>query len=215
MSWVDLLALTITLWSAVRGYLCGVYETFLHLVGTGAALLAAVFLYKPLAVFANETWEVEGLFVVYFTQHAGDVPAITQSTRSIPVFPALVSSVIRFLMPEAVTTVITKDEALHYLAYVSMRLLAFVLFFIFLFVLIRYCFYYKQEPSQIHHFVLWQRLGGLFMGVMHGVVLAIITCIALEALVAFLYPGFLQVDCSNSYVSRFGAYAISWFSKSS
>lgn len=66
MSWVDLAALTVMLWSAVKGCLLGIRQMVVQLCGLIVALLTALFLQKPFSLYLNLEWQADAFFC-----HAG------------------------------------------------------------------------------------------------------------------------------------------------
>ncbi len=198
MTWIDLAALVIVFWGAVKGYIYGMYFMFLHLCGLAAALVCAIAMHRPLASFLVMEWRAESFFVGFFTKHVEHI-AETGFSRQGLRLPALTGQVMRALVPEAETLpVLSGEAAIGTLSRIIVRFLALTVFFLFLAMVLTLLLRitsYKKESRALPE---WQRFLGMAFGMLQGLTLAVLTGIALDTISLFFLTDFLKQDYSAS-----------------
>lgn len=202
MTWVDLGALTIVLWSGVKGYLCGVKSMVWHLCGLAAALLAASQLQKPFASYLNTHWQAGTFFVVLLTRN---VEGLLKTGVNIPgaviSLPPLVHKILMRLPGTPAATVIANSDNSHAVAAgLLVQLTALVIFLILLAAMVSLVLRITAQRSNEQPLPEWQRLLGLFAGKLHGTMLALVLCVVLDALTIILPSALLAEDLHSSYL---------------
>jgi uncharacterized membrane protein required for colicin V production len=206
MSWVDLAALTLVLWSAVKGYMSGVYQAFIHFCGLLTALAAAAILQKPLAFYLNGEWQVEAYFVEYLARNVNVLQKTSVSLQPGLDLPPLAGTVMLYLLPEStVLPVSTRETALTLFATMLVRFLAMTVFFFFLAAGLTYLLRLRQYGERHHKFQEWQKITGLLFGGAQGLLFSTVFCVLLDALSVISQLVFLQQDLSVAYLSRIAA----------
>lgn len=201
MTWVDVSALTIVLWGAVKGYLSGPWRMAMHLCGLAAALLTAWFLQKPFSVYLHTEWRVDELFVGLLTRNVERSlktgPGLTVSDLHLP---PLAGAVVERLAEEQPVLTVAGGSAATVIGGLLVQLAALGMMFLFAAVLInlwlriRYC---QPQNGTISE---WQRLLGLLAGTLYGIVLTLVLCVALDALTILVTSPLLEGDLRNSYL---------------
>jgi hypothetical protein len=111
MTWVDLAAVALILWSAVKGYLRGVGHMIMQLAGLMAAAVGALALRQPFAVYLQQEWRAVAVFVGYLTRRA-DAPLQTGGAGARDfALPALAGPLLRWLSGEPETLAVLGQEA--------------------------------------------------------------------------------------------------------
>lgn len=200
MSWVDLAALTLVLWSAAKGYIGGVYMSLLHLCTTTVALIAAVILQTPLAAYLENEWKIEEV-LGSFVANQVEVAVITFSKNvSYAPLPKLAAEVIYRTAPELTAVPVAGREiSTALLTQVVFRIFCVGTFFLLVAavatLLIRIG---QQEPRCA--VPEWQKMLGLVIGAFHGAILAAVICIALDAVSFMTIFRIFQQDLNSSYL---------------
>lgn len=206
MSWVDLAALTLVLWSAVKGYMSGVYQAVIHFCGLLTALAAAAMLQKPLALYLNGEWQVEAYFVEYLASNVNVLEKTSVSLQPGLDLPPLAGTVMLYLLPEStVLPVSTRETALILFAAMLVRLLAMTVFFFFLAAVLAYLLRLRQYGARHHQCKEWQKITGLLVGSALGLLFSTVFCVLLDAVSVVSQLIFIQQDLSVSYLSRIAA----------
>ncbi|MDW7650893.1 MAG: CvpA family protein [Bacillota bacterium] len=206
MSWVDLAALTLTLWSAAKGYVSGAYQALIHLFGVLTALVAAAFLQKPLTVYLNGEWQVREVFVGYLLQNVEPLQKTAGGAQQGIELPQLAGTVMRFLTPEAaIFPVSTQNPSYALVGEMLVKMLALFIFFLFIAMVLSFLLRIRQYSTSHKQIPEWQKLLGLVLGCVHGVFFSVILCVILDTISIVALSRFLQQDLSISYLSRIAA----------
>ncbi|MCR3920942.1 MAG: CvpA family protein [Firmicutes bacterium] len=210
MSWFDLAVLTLILWVAAQGYVSGVSRVCLHFCCTLFSVCFAYILYKPLTVFAQQEWQLEGFFVSWYTNRTPGVLATMSSESYFLPLPTIAAPALRLLMPEKATLPVmaSKEIVLSYLSVLTVRLLAVLIFAAFLLALSRLFIRLRYERGKGQPLLEWHRTLGMLVGGAHGVVLAFVACTAIDALTLLVNIGIFQSDFTNSYLARVTSYCL-------
>ncbi|MBS4023337.1 MAG: CvpA family protein [Dethiobacter sp.] len=200
MSWVDLAALVLILWCAVRGYLSGMWHAFLHLCAVVFSVLVSCRLQSSLLVYLDGEWQAEAKLVGFLARHV-DYPLKTGGAElTVRGQSGLLLPLMQHWAPERIVPAGTQDAAVRTLA--SMILWALSLFLLFLVaaailtLLLRIQKLRKKNQEQRE----WQKVGGLCLGAAMGMVLSTVGCLVLDALSFTSWMGFMQQDVANSYL---------------
>ena len=211
MSWVDLAALTIVLWSAAKGYIHGVWNTAVHFFITVLALPLAFFFHKPLVVFLNQQWKIEAYFVGWMNRYAQNVLPTTQTGGQEFILPPAAAPLLPLFLPEAAALpVMTRESLVVLLGTLLLRLAAFTVFVFFIVVFVRYFLRVCQVDGKKPAASEGQRLWGFAFGVGHGIALALLICITVDALCLVFSPGFWDADFHSSYLARIASYCLAF-----
>ncbi|HZK24508.1 MAG TPA: hypothetical protein VFC74_03885 [Oscillospiraceae bacterium] len=209
MSWVDLAALSIMLWGAAQGYLNGPLTAIIRLLGSILAVLMAFFLVNPLAVYVQNEWQLEAIFVDWFQRTGKAAILVTQAGEQYLNLPTAAAPLLRKLVPElAASPVSGAQEALvPLLAALAVRILILSAALIFILAVIRVFTQIKAAAASSNQ-PEWQRLLGLVVGSADGLFFALLTCVALDAFSLLVYPTLIQGDLTSSYLWRAANYLI-------
>ncbi|EEG76936.1 CvpA family protein [Dethiobacter alkaliphilus] len=209
MSWIDLAALTMTLWSAAKGYIYGGYKMFLHCLGLGAALAMAVYFQRPFSAYLNQEWQAETVFAEFFSKNSQLVlEAGTSQTTGVNL-PPLAGQVMLRLMPEAqLLPAATGEGALALMATMLVKVLALFVFFVFIAAIITLLIRVKHFGTNWKNIPEHQRLVGVLLGALYGLMLSMVVCVALDALSMLGIFGFLHQDLTVSYLAWMVSYLL-------
>jgi len=211
MSWVDLAALTVMLWSAAKGYLLGIRQMVIQLCGLIAALLAALFLQKPFSLYLSLESQADAFFVMLASRSMEEL--LNVGATGSPGFrlPPLAGAVMQRLAeePEALA-VFNQAAAPQVVGELIMRFFAVVFFFCVLALTIFMLSKIKWQQLKNKNIPEWQRFLGLFVGLTHGLLLALFFCVLLDALSIFTVSAFLGQDLIGSYLYLVTAYFLSF-----
>ena len=201
MSWIDLAALTLTLWSGAKGYLHGAFHAFIHLLGLLASLGMAAILQKPLTAYLNGEWQAESHFVVWLGNN-GDIFAPTGTSERVTIPPLVGTVMYRLVDGEQVLTVSSQEPTLAIISAMVIRFFALAAFFIFLAAGITFILRIKQYHARQENMEEWKRVLGLLFGLSYGLVLSLVMCVALDAISIMEVFLFLQHDLSISFLAK-------------
>ncbi|MBS4030416.1 MAG: CvpA family protein [Clostridiales bacterium] len=201
MSWVDLAALTLVLWSAAKGYINGACLAFLHLSTTTVALVAAVVLQTPLAAYLDMEWQIEELVRVYIANQV-DV-AVTTYSQNTPLIllPRLAGDALFRMAPElAAVPVAGREMSAVLLTQVVIRIFCAAAFFLLIASVATLLIRLGQQNSRSELLPEWQKMFGMMIGAVHGVLLSAVICIALDAVSFMTIFRVFQQDLDSSYL---------------
>ena len=209
MTWVDMAALTLIRWGAVQGYLKGFPAALLRLLTVMTALAAAVFLADPLAVYMQNEWRLEAVFVDWLHKVGKTAIPVTQPGGSGIVLPPLSAPLLRSLMPELalLPALSTREQMLSLLAALAVRLLALLLALFFCLALNRFMWQNKNSGRSRQQ-AEWLRLAGLMAGADNGLLIALAVCLVVDACSLFAGPQPLLNDLAASYLARTAAFLV-------
>lgn len=208
MSWIDVAALTLTLWSGAKGYLHGAYHAFFQLLGLLVSLVVAVIMQKPLTAYLNGEWQAESYFVAWLTRN-GELFTSTGASQGLEL-PPLAGTVMHRLVPSAqVVPVFGQGIGLAVIGAMVIRFFALTVFFILLATVIALILRIKQHQLHQENLAEWKKMLGLLFGLCYGLGLALVLCVALDALSALPVFLFLQHDLSISYLAKITARVLS------
>lgn len=211
MSWVDLAALTVMLWSAVKGYLLGIRQMVVQLCSLIIALLAALFLQKPFSLYLSLESQVDAFFIMLASRSMEELLNVGATGSPGLRLPPLAGAVMQHLAeePEALA-VFNQAAAPQVVGEMIVRLFAVVFFFcvvaltIFMFLKIR------RQQFKNKNIPEWQRFLGLLVGLAQGLLLALFFCVLLDALSIFTVNDFLGQDLIGSYLYLVTAYFLAF-----
>lgn len=211
MSWVDLAALTVMLWSAVKGYLLGIRQMVVQLCGLIGALLTALFLQKPFSLYLNLEWQADAFFVMLASRSMEELLNVGATGSSGFRLPPLAGSVMQRLVEEPETLAVFNQAAAPQLVgEATMRLFAVVFFFCFLALTISLLLKVGRQQLKSKNIPEWQRFLGLLIGLVHGLLLSLFFCVLLDALSIFTVSAFLGQDLTGSYLYLVTAYFLAF-----
>lgn len=211
MTWIDLGAVVIILWSAVKGYINGAKQACMHLCGFAAAVLITGLLHKPLAVYIQNEWQARTVFIQFFSQNVDTL--LKTSTAGSPVLslPPLVGAVTRLLSSEAATLpVLNQDMALAALAEIAVSFTSLIALLLLIAGVVSLTLRIRYQNLQKRNYQEWHRLLGSGFGITHGLMLSLVLCIVLDALSLVVFSGFISVDLYESYLFQLATYAVSF-----
>jgi uncharacterized membrane protein required for colicin V production len=212
---VDLAALALILWSAVKGYFTGVYHAFLYLCGLCTALWVSVIFQNSFTLYLNQEWKAEAIFVDILVKQ-NSIPLKTGAFNSLPLqLPYLTGRLTDSQWMAGPVLTVSGDFAPALLAAMLVRLLALFLFFLFLATVITLLLRIKQynEKENIVNTPEWQKALGLLFGACQGLMLAVAICLALDAIAFALQFGLLQHDLNHSYLYLFTTFLVQKLAK--
>lgn len=201
MSWVDLLALTLTLWTGAKGYIRGVCLSLYYLMATAVAIAAGVALHPHLFVYLNMEWRVDEVVSVLIASQAEAVSASFLHGAATISLPSLAEAVLFKIAPELAVVYVTGGEASAVLpTQLVVRFFCvavlFVLILAFALLLIRINKQTKRELSLMER----QKIVGMCIGIIHGVLISTIVCIVFDAISYFAAFRLFRHDLGSSYL---------------
>ena len=201
MSWIDLAALTLILWSAAKGYISGAYVSLLHLITTTVALMAAVVLQTPLAAYLDKEWQIEEVLGSFIANQI-DVAVTTFSQKmSFAHLPQLAGEILFRMVPELAAVPVAGGEMSAFLlTQLVIRIFCVGIFFLLVAALATLLIRLGQQNSPNALLPEWQKIIGLVIGSVHGFLLAAIICIALDAVSFMSFFRIFQQDLDSSYL---------------
>ena len=175
MSWLDLAALSLVMWSATKGYLDGLHKSFVNLIGVLIALFLAVFLQKYMVVYLNQEWQMETVMVAIMDGNQLPVAASGETVST-----------------ETLASSFVKRMSLIALFSLAGGLITFLLRI-------------KRYREKFKTATEYYRIGGLLLGAVQGTVLSVICFLALDTLsytmLAFMHQdianSYLQIISQN------------------
>lgn len=210
MSWVDLAALALILWSAVKGYLTGVYHAFLYLCGICTALLVSIFFQNSFTLYLNQEWKAEAIIVNILAKQ-DSFPLKTGALNGMPIqLPYLAGRLTGSQWMAGPVLSVSGEFAPPPLAAMLVRLLALFLFFLFLASVITLLLRIKQYNGKENtvNSPEWQKALGLLFGACQGIMLAVVICLALDTIAFILQFGLLQNDLNHSYLYQLTTFLV-------
>jgi hypothetical protein len=205
MSWVDLGVVALILWGAAKGYLAGIHQMFLRVMGFCAALLCAVVLQRPFAAYLNQDWQAEAIFVRLAARNVEEVIKAGGSGSNSGTFslPALAGPVMRWLSGEPAMLEVMGNEA--GMAALGRMLLSFAAagaFFAGSAAAITLLLRIHDYRAGVKPLPEWKKIAGMLAGIVGGAALSVIICVLLDGFSMLATGGMLAEDISGSVLYR-------------
>jgi uncharacterized membrane protein required for colicin V production len=199
MSWVDLAALTLILWSATKGYISGAYLALLHLSATTVAIMAAVVLQTPLAAYLDKEWQIAEMLAGFIANQV-EVAVFSQS-MPFTTLPRLAGEALFGMAPElAAVPVAGREISAILLTQLVIRIFSAAAFFLLVAAATTLLIRIGQQNFRCAEIPEWQKIIGMVIGAAHGVLLAAVICIAFDAVSFMTMFRVLQQDLDSSYL---------------
>jgi len=178
VSWIDTAALALILWSGVSGYLKGIRRAFLQLLILLCAALAAGVYHQSLMVYLRQEWQADALLVAVLGQKAQDL---------VPVV----------LLDDAISVAMLTEDTL---AEAVLSAVAALSFFLLTATLLSLLLQIRDGRKKTRELPEGQKMTGLFLGVLQGLVLAFLLGAAIDVMLLVATASPLVQDLSASYL---------------
>ncbi len=201
MSWVDLAALIIILWSVANGYLLGIRQMGFWFCGLVIALLAALTLQKPFSMYLSLEWQAERYFVWLVSRHVGELLNVGATGSFNLQLPSLAGTVMQRLAEESeVSAVFSQTAASQVVGEMIMRVSVVIFFFYTMAIAFSLILKVRYKQHKSKNIPELQRFFGMAIGLVCGLLLSLLSCLLLDTLSIFAASDFIEQDLSGSYL---------------
>ncbi len=201
MSWIDLLALTLTLWTAVKGYVRGAFVSLCFFIATAAAIVTGTTFHPHLFVYLNKEWQAVEIVSVFIANQVTVVSASFSQGSTVEFLPPLAERALLRIAPElAVVYVVGRESPNALLSNLAIRFFCVAALFVIASAFGSLLIRINKQKAGNSIFGEKYKVIGLTIGMIHGVLISVIVCIVLDAVSCIALFVFLQQDLRGSYL---------------